>query len=144
MNRNEFLKLVWRRLLRPILLLTVVLYCVRFLLAIFKENGPERMVTMVVLSLTVIFTVVGLIGEWMSKSVDGVYAKLSPSAKANLRMLAKFIDYVSLLIMGAVIYQFWTRDAMIAMILMIIVLVDRVNKILSEERTKVGNKGKRA
>jgi len=137
MDRKDFLKQLWKRLIKPIIILTVVYFSVKFLISVFNENGTERLLTIVILSLTILFTLAYLLGELLSKMTEIIYAKLSDKVKFKLRIIGKISDYFAVLILGAVLYKFWTKDAILASILIILLLADRINNIVKEEKSKV-------
>lgn len=137
MDRKDFLKQLWKRLFRPVIILTVVYYSVTFLISVFNENGTERLLTIIILSLTILFTLAYLTGELLSKIRERIYTKLSNNVKFKLRIIGKISDYLAVLILGAVLYKFWTKDAILASIFIILLLVDRINNIIKEEKLKV-------
>lgn len=137
MDRKDFLKQLWKRLFRPVIILTVVYYSVTFLISIFNENGTERLLTLIVLSLTILFTLAYLTGELLRKIRERIYAKLSDNIKFKLRIIGKISDYFAVLILGAVLYKFWIKDAILASIFIILLLADSINNIVKEEKSKV-------
>lgn len=137
MDRKDFLKQLWKRLFKPIIILIVIYNSVKFLISVFNENGTGRLLTLIILSIIILFSVAYLIGELLHKLRERIYDKLSDNTKIRLRILAKISDYLAVLMLGAVLYKFWMRDAVSASILIIILLVDRLNKIIREERSKV-------
>jgi hypothetical protein len=137
MDRKDFLKQLWERLFRPVIILTVIYYSVKFLISIFNENGTERLLTITILSLTILFTLAYFMGELLNKIRERVYSKLSNNVKFKLRIIGKISDYLTVLILGAVLYKLWTKDAIDALILIILLLMDKINNIIKEEKLKV-------
>lgn len=115
----------------------MVYFSVKFLISVFRENGPERLLTIAILSLTILFTLAHLTGELLSKMIERIYAKLSDKVKFKLRIIGIISDYLAVLILGAVLYKFWTKDAILASIFIILLLADRINNIVKEEKSKV-------
>lgn len=137
MDRKDFLSQLWKRLFRPVIILIVVYYSVKFLISVFNENGTERLLIIIILSLTILFTLAYLTGELLRKIRERIYAKLSDNIKFKLRMVGKISDYLAVLILGAVLYKFWAKDAILASVFIILLLVDRINSIIKGEKLKV-------
>jgi hypothetical protein len=137
MDRKDFLKQLWKQLFKPVIILGLLYYCVRFLIAVLNENGTERLLTIIILSLTILFALAYLTGELLSKMREKIYAKLSDKVKFKLRIIGKICDYLSGLFLGAVLYKFWTTEAIPAAIFIIILLAERINYIVKEEKSKV-------
>ena len=62
MDRNEFLIALWKKRLKPTLLIGVLIFCVLFLYNAISENGDERLATLLILGLAVLFIVAKLVG----------------------------------------------------------------------------------
>ncbi len=135
MDRKDFLKLLWIRLFRPIVFLAVAYYCILFLVTVIYENGTERLLTIVILSLTLLFSVAHITGELLSKIRNRVYSKLSENAQSKWRIAAKICDYIVLLTLGALLYKLWAKDAILASILLITLLAHRINNLFKEENS---------
>lgn len=116
--------------------MTVVYFSVKFLISVFNENGTERLLTIVILSLTILFTLAYLAGVLLSKMKERIYRSLSDNAKLNLRIIGKISDYLALLVLGAVLYKFWLKDSILASIFIVFLLVDRINNIVKEVKAK--------
>lgn len=51
MDRKEFLKILWNKLFKPLLLLGVLFFSARFLIKIITQNDTERLIAILVLDL---------------------------------------------------------------------------------------------
>ncbi|PQJ15337.1 hypothetical protein [Aureicoccus marinus] len=49
MNRKEFLITSWQKGLKPLLLVGVLVFCIKFLNEVIAESGTERMILIVLL-----------------------------------------------------------------------------------------------
>lgn len=137
MDRKDFLKHLWKRLFRPIIILTVFYYSVKFLISVISENGTERLFTIIILSLTILYIVADLTGKLFRKIREKIYTKLSDKTKFKLRIIGQVSDYAMLLILGALFYKFWQKDAIVASVFIILHLVQMVNNVVKEEKLKV-------
>jgi hypothetical protein len=136
MNRKDFLIQLWKRLFRPLIVLAVIYFSVEFLVAVFSENGTGRFVTVVILSLTLLFTLAYLAGDLLRTIRQRIYAGLSDKTRSRLQLMGKITDYLAVLILGAVLYKFWTIDAVLATILILLLLIDRVTHMVREEKLR--------
>ncbi len=136
-DRKDFLKYLWKRVIKPVVIFTVCCFCVQFLVSVFNENGSERFLTIVILSLAILFILADLIGELLIKIKEKIYIKLSEHVKFKLKIIGKISNYLAILILGALLYSFWTKDVFLASIFTILLLIDKVNNISKEEKSKL-------
>lgn len=132
MNRKDFLKQLWKRLLKPTIILIMIYFSINFLIAAFRDNGTERFSTIVFLSLTIIYFSIYFLGELMNKLKVKVTSYLSDKAKFRMKIIGRTIDYFAVLLLGVVLYEFWKEDIFLASILTVILMVDRIKAIAKE------------
>lgn len=113
----------------------MIYFCVKFLTAVFRENGTERLSTIVFLSLTIIYFSIYFLGELLDKLKEKLTTHLSDKAKFRLRIIGKIIDYFAVLLLGVVLYKFWKEDVFLALILTSILILDRIKAIVKEIKT---------
>jgi len=136
MNRQNFLIRVWRRLLKPIVLLIVGYYCVDFLISVFSENGSERLFTIAAFSLTILFLLVNLAGMLLSKMVDRIYSRLSEEAQLNLSSFTIIADYLALIGLGIVAYKLWLEDSLIVLAYVSFLIADKLLSIAKKDKSR--------
>jgi uncharacterized membrane protein YhaH (DUF805 family) len=139
MNRKDFLKQLWSRVFKPLVILIVIFLSARFLISVFNEQGPERFITIAILTMVILFSLAYLAGEILRRLRDRLYSKLSASSKFRLRILGRITDYLAVLVLGAVLYKFWAEDALLASFFIVILLAGRITHIVREERSKAHN-----
>lgn len=130
MTRTEFLQQLWNRIFRPIILLAVIWFCVQFLISIFTEKGTARGLTIFVLLLTILFALVHLAGIFLGKTTAWIDSKLSDRTKAGLKVLSTIINFISLPLLGILLYKCWEKDAVMFSIIVLIFLGDRITTAL--------------
>lgn len=135
MNRKDFLKQLWKRLFKPTIILILIYFSIKFLIAAFRDNGTERLATIVFLSLTIIYFSIYFLGELLDKLKEKLTTHLSDKAKFRLRIIGKIIDYFAVLLLGVVLYKFWKEDVFLALIMTSILIIDRINAIIQEIKT---------
>ena len=109
MTRKEFLTQVWKKGFRPLLILAVTYFFLKFFISIFTENGPERLSVLMILFVIVLFTVLSFTGVLFYKIRNKIYERLSAKTQYYLKIIGKFINYSSVLILGIFIYYLWEK-----------------------------------
>lgn len=117
----------------------MIYYSIRFLISAFSENGTERLFTILILSVTIFFILANLAGDLLSKVRIKILSKLSKKVKFKVLIIGKIIDYLAVLALGAVFYAFWEKDAVLVSILIILLLVERINNIIKEDKINCKN-----
>ena len=134
MDRKEFLITVWKKGIKPILIIGVIFFCVKFLYNIITENGPERFATILILGfglLILTLSLVGLLFETLTKKVKSI---LPHSIKLWFRIIGKFLNYISPIVLGMIIYHFWKDDRKTAAVILGVILIQRIQEIIKEEK----------
>lgn len=135
MDRKDFLKQLWKRLFKPIIILALIYFSVKFLIAAFHDNGTERFSIIAFFSLTILYFSIYFLGQSIDKLKEKLTTHLSDKAKFRLRIIGKIIDYFAVLLLGVVLYRFWKEDVFLALILTSILIVDRIKAIVKEIKT---------
>ena len=136
MDRRAFLKQFWNTVFRPVLLLIVVYYCVRLLISLLDEDGIGRPLTLIALGLVILFFLLQLAGTFLREKKEKIYASLSEKARFRWRVTGKVLEFVSILILGMLLFKFWKRDAPAAAFCILLLLVNRIWQIIKEEKDK--------
>lgn len=134
MTRKEFLTQVWKKGFRPLLILAVAYFFLKFFVSIFTENGPERLFVLMILFIIVLFTVLSFTGALLDKIKNKIYERLSAKTQYYLKIIGKFINYSSVLILAIFSYDLWEKNAIFTAILTLIVLLDTVKNIIDKEK----------
>ncbi len=142
MDRKEFLITVWKKGIKPILIIGVIFFCSKFLYNIFAESGTERFVTILIVGLGLLMLTAHLIGHLFNTVTEKLKTLLPEQVKIWFRVIDRFLNYISPIILGAIIYHFWKEDWISAMIVLGIILIQRIQVIIKEEKqpTTVGTK----
>jgi predicted PurR-regulated permease PerM len=130
MDRKQFLQIVWNKGIKPLLLVIVIYYCVSFLVNIFAQDGPERMLTVGFLSLCLLFAVTWLVAIIFNKPA---------SMKRGLSLFGKIINYAVPFLLGAMLYHFWQKDWKTVSVVIAILLVQQVVRLVKEEKSEVNS-----
>jgi hypothetical protein len=110
MYRKEFLKTIWKKGIKPTLLIVVIYFCVKFLINVFRDNETERFIIILALELGILFAIIYLIGFIFSSIISKINSKLPDSVKPWLKKITKVLNYIEPIISGIIFYQFWKKD----------------------------------
>lgn len=130
MDRKEFLIISWKKAIKPILLIGVILFCVQFLYAVFTERGPERLVTVLIIELGVLFLTAYLIGQLFRSWIKKIYSHLPESVRPWMSIIGKILNYSSPLLFGILVYFFWKEGWVTAAIVLGIVLIQQIVELV--------------
>lgn len=134
MDRKDFLKQLWKRLFKPIIILILIYFSIKFLVIVFRDNGTERFSIIVFFSLTILYFLIYFLGQSIDKLKEKLTTHLSDKAKFRMKMIGITIDYFAILLLGVVLYKFWKEDVFLASILTAILIVDRIKAIIEEKK----------
>lgn len=114
----------------------MIYFSIKFLIAIFHDNGTERLSMVIFLSLIIIYFSIYFLGELLDNLKERILSHLSDKAKFRLKVIGKIIDYFSVLLLGIILYKFWEEDIFLASILTAILIGDRIQAITKEVKVK--------
>lgn len=134
MDRKEFLITVWKKGVKPILLIIIIFFCGKFLYNVFSESGSERFLTILIIGFGLLMLIAYLIGQLFKSLTKKLNSILPEMVKLWIRVIGKFLDYISPIILGMIIYHFWKEDWVIAAIVLGILLIQRIVEIFKEEK----------
>jgi len=129
MGRKEFLKQLWKFFFKPLAGLFIIYFCIVFLIGVFKDNGPERVFT-VLLFLAAIFTVLAsLAANLIKRTKDFLYAGLSAKMRAKIIQTGEILDYLIVMGTGIFLYLMWQKDWVLASFFILYILVQRIMEV---------------
>jgi hypothetical protein len=133
MDRAAFLFTLWKKGLKPILLVLGIYFCITFIYQVFAEEGGARALTLLMLSLTIFILFIELMRSFFIKKISVLSARIPEKLKNGLHLILK---YVSPIIFATVIYQAWQKDWIGTAIIISILLIYKLIEII-ENRKKL-------
>ncbi|MCT4561491.1 MAG: hypothetical protein N4A41_08945 [Crocinitomicaceae bacterium] len=134
MDRKEFFQVFWKKRIKPLILIAGLVFAIQFFINVFKENGAERFVTMLILAIGILLLLVTIIGSLFKKSLSFLYSKLSPSVKNSVIITGKIIDYLTPIIFGITLYQMWMKDWIFTSLFFGFIMLRHIIQIIRKER----------
>ena len=136
MNRREFLLLVWTKFLRPILFIFIIIFCVNFLIDVFKEGNFDNFINIgkLIILILLIYISIYFLNIFIELIRDKIYSILPDSIKQILQIFSKIISYILPFILGALIYHFCFEDKPKAIVLVLIILNSKISNYNKSEK----------
>ena len=134
MNRKEFIATLWKRTLKPTLLVLCLFFSISFLIDSITHNGEERFVIILLTSLFTTFLLVYLLSELFTELVIKVKKILPPSINYWLTIFSRFISFLAPFITGAVFYHYWQKDWIGAAIVAGVFLIEQLARIIKSQQ----------
>ncbi|WP_336127155.1 hypothetical protein [Mesoflavibacter sp. CH_XMU1422-2] len=141
MNRREFfikvwntLISIWKKWIRPILLIGIIFLFVKFIFKAIVENGSERVVVIVAFVIGLVILTAHLMKIFFNSFTKKLNSILPESIKFWLRILSKILNYISPVIFGIIIYHFWNENSIKTVIILSLLLVYKIGEIIKEEK----------
>lgn len=134
MDRNTFFKVIWKKGIKPLILISGLIFIVLFVVNVFQENGKERFIVLFVLAIGVFFLLANLIGLLTLNVMSYVYSKLPMKLKAFLTIFGKVMDYLSPIIFGMIVYHMWIKDWIFTSLFFGFTIFGHVVQIIQKER----------
>jgi glucan phosphoethanolaminetransferase (alkaline phosphatase superfamily) len=134
MDRKEFLKTLWTKFFKPLIILGVLIFSVRFIIRIFTQAGTERFISVIVVGFIILATISYLLGLFFQNITNRIKSKMSEKALGNFRIFGKVMDYLLPIALGIVIYYTWQRDGISAIAFFGAFLIFQIIEIVRKEK----------
>ena len=135
MNRKEFLITSWKKGLKPLLIVVGIVFCLKFLYEVIAADGMERMILIFLLGYGLFMLGIQLLSILFQSATQRLNTVLPNSLKMGIRVIIKMLDYISPIVLGVILHQFWKEDWITASIVMAVLLVFRIAELIKEERS---------
>ncbi|WMI70039.1 hypothetical protein [Mangrovimonas sp. YM274] len=134
MDRKEFLKTLWTKFFKPLIILGVLIFSVRFLVRVFTQAGTERFITVIILGFIILVTIAHLLGLFFQNITNRIKSKMSDKSLNNFRIFGKVMNYLMPIALGMVIYYTWQRDGISALVFFGGFLIFQIIEIVRKEK----------
>jgi hypothetical protein len=138
MNRTDFLTQLWKSWLKPLLLFLLITLLIGMLIELFSDKTAVSTLLIISLFFAVVMLAGHLITIVLKHTVIRFYERRSDKTKHLIDTAGKVATYCSALVLGALLYVCWTKDAFIALVFTSYILYGELKKIIRNEKT-IGN-----
>ncbi|MFN8714409.1 MAG: hypothetical protein ACK5Z2_16290 [Bacteroidota bacterium] len=138
MNRTDFLTQLWKSWLKPLLLFLLITLLIGMLIELFSDKTAVSTLLVIILFFAVIMLAGHLINIVLKHTVIRFYESRSDKTKQLIDAARKVATYCVTLVLGALLYVCWTKDAFMALFFTSYILYGEIRKIIRNEKT-IGN-----
>lgn len=135
MDRKTFLKKVFRNIVKPVALATVIYFCVTFLITAIKQNQLTNLLIVLVGGF-ILFAVVSLAGTFTAKLRRKIYLRLSQKVRLYLKVAGRVIDYAAVMALGVLLYKFLEKDLIGASLFIAFLFSSKIIEVIRQEKVK--------
>lgn len=136
MNRKEFLSKLFSQIIKPIVGIIALGCIIYFFIAVFKDNGPEQFVSLLVLGLAAFIIILSLIGSVLRSATAALYNALPAKLQLYTNVLGRILNLSLPLFAGALAYISWQKSPEITLFYLIYIGLNYLPKIYAEEKQK--------
>ena len=133
MNRQEFLQTIWKKVLKPFFLMIGIFIACIFLLNVFRENGTERKLIILLVLFVVLLLMIQILGTFLQKLFLGIYQSLTPTMKQFLNGIGKTLNFLAPIAFGLLIYQLWLKDWVVTAFFFAYLLIQKMVDIFRKD-----------
>lgn len=134
MDRAEFLKLCGLNFFKPILLIGVLIFSLRFLIMDATESGAERLMIVILIGLIILAVVSYLINLILVNIIQKIRSNLSERALLTMSIIEKVLSYLSTIALGVIIYYNRQENTISAILFFSVFLLIQVVDIVKKEK----------
>ncbi|TAJ06903.1 hypothetical protein DMA11_22135 [Marinilabiliaceae bacterium JC017] len=143
MNRKEFLKILWCKFFKPILLISIVIFSLRFLFRIFTHSGIERLIAGTVIGIIILAVAIHFTNSILVSIIRKIRLKFSDRILLTLSITGKVINYLSTIALGVIIYYSWQEKRISAIVFFSVFLLLQIIEVIKKEKTTHYQVGKK-
>ncbi|MES2618767.1 MAG: hypothetical protein V4613_12870 [Bacteroidota bacterium] len=135
MNRKDFLGILWRKAIKPVLILIAVYLIVKFILAVFLEDSSERAIVEISVFFLAIYIGATVAGIILSSLLGLLFSILPPVFKTILRIAVELLFFLIPIAFGVMLFYTWHHDRLIAIAILAYVTISQLYSIIKKEST---------
>ncbi len=137
MDRKEFLIKTWYYLFRPIIIIIVLYFCIKFIDNSLTKNGSERFITIIVALFIALTVLAYLISLFFKTIISRINSKLTENTRNILVIIAKLLNYIFWgCLAGAICYFCYHKNymALLPIVFAAVITFNNRDKISHEEK----------
>jgi hypothetical protein len=139
MDRKEFLLVVWKKGIKPTLLIVTIFFCVRFLYKDLTEGGTIRFLTALIIGFGLLTLIGSLVLLLFHSLTEKLNTFLPEPVKLRIRVIRKLLNYFTPIVLGIMIYHFWKEDWLMTATMFGVLLIQKTVELIKEEKQALTN-----
>jgi hypothetical protein len=138
MTRSDFLLYLWKRILKPIILVVVIYNSFLLLTALLSENGPGRLLITIAFVAVLVLLVLELLNLFLIQLKKRLYDPLPETIKRIIRLVNTITQYLFLAtLLLLVCYSLYDKTITEILFLLLVLTADKLYFLLT---TKLGKR----
>jgi len=130
----SFKKAFWSTVFVPAVILVLFYFAVDYLLDVYQEQGSEKFIYSLVLISALIIGAVHILLFLLRKRLEKRNTPEDKKKKRRLEKYRNFVNYLTPFVLIAMLYHFWQRDWVLAVVIVTVLLLDRINDLLRKNK----------
>ncbi|MFY0603951.1 MAG: hypothetical protein JXQ93_08365 [Flavobacteriaceae bacterium] len=136
MTRKEFLVTIWKKAIRPVILVVSLYYSFLFLQNILANENNQRFIFFVIIIIISVNIALYLIQFLLAKTVTYFSNNLPKPAISLLKIIGEIITYLTPVAFAFLIYYAWSKDETLAFIILCFILISEIRRIILENKKR--------
>ena len=133
MDRKEFIAFCWRKIIKPLIYIIGIFFCINFLINAIRGSGTERLIIIICFGIAVLLATATVLGLLISSLNELIFKRLSNKNKSRLRIMERVLNYLATMAYGGVIYYLYQRNEWNPIIILSVMVIHSIIKIIKEE-----------
>jgi hypothetical protein len=129
MQESSFIAVVWRKVLLPAIVLALFFLAIRYLVTVYQDQGTERFLYSLVLVCALFIGIAHIILFVFRKSYESKNSTDYKRKKRHLEKWRNIVNYITPFVLIAMLYHFWMKGWVLAVVIVSVLLFDRVNEL---------------
>ncbi len=130
MSQKKSIQTFWRNVLIPLIILVLLYFIGDYLLMVFNDDGTEKFIYSLVLVSSLVVGVAHIILYVARRSLEKKNSREVKQKKRRLERYRNIVNYITPFVLFAMLYHFWQKELVLAAIIVVILLLDRLNELL--------------
>ncbi len=105
-----------------------------YLVDVYKEEGTEKFVYSLVLISALIIGIAHILLFIVRKRLENKKTSLDKQKKRSVERYRNAVNYITPFVLVAMLYHFWQKGWVLATVITIILLLDRLNDLLRKNK----------
>lgn len=121
---------IWKNILFPLIVLLTLIFLIVYLASFITGYGYDSIVFALILILSFIIGVSHVILFFARRSYQGDQTFQVKKKKRRLERYRNIVNYLTPFILLGMLYHFWQREWVLATVIVIVLLFDRMNELI--------------
>ncbi|WP_348717684.1 hypothetical protein [Tenacibaculum sp. 190130A14a] len=137
MNRKEFLIIVWKKILKPLIIVGILFFCGKISYSIFSNDKIKQFILLIIIGIGLLILISHLIEKLFNLLSENLSKAIPDTIKPSLRIIGKLFSYILPILLGMIIYHFGKEDWVTSSLILGALLIEKLKEIIKEEKQNI-------